>query len=1681
MRLLLIGLFCLACGLDDLESGQKFISKTQEDHDNFPTGGNPGKHQRGGAHQNAYLINKVHAGDNAPQVGNTSKGDPNCAYIDARSYTCNLKVDIYVGWYEDCGACDKPLPTSRIKPVRLPGGSKPGSTNHTSCTINDNDAKCTWRPCMPNAANEVNRAIEQWLTPLRPSYNEPDTGKGRIISYDRAITYNGYTLSQPFTSLTSGQVAKRKPDLIINFICSASLGDAWDNYIPEETNTGTLYDHCPVEWKTDADHGRKPNGQGQKSCTLYETADDGDSDTQGHDGLKAAPIDPETPEPKDNKNIPVIFIGDADPNKAANLDLMNKHDRFDLLHEIGHAFGLADTAGGDGIRDQPRSIMHGDRVFVRGDNNLLLGYDDRVGVQWLYHHHREDQPRGTCATRDNRDEYDIEPYGGGTVGCEQKYPLITALKRKQPQLALELLDKGKTPSLNIGVKEAGSGNSALHLAIIRRAEPPYHTSYDEIIRKIINYRINPNILDINNRTALFLAVQHNLQHVVTLLLSSPGITVALPDRYGDTPLHLAARLGFSGLIHAMRYEFSSHVTDRNGNGENAMHLAAAGGHIDAVKALTAYPDGIDLAGIKDNKGNTALHLAAKYGRQNVVEHILRDPALLNVANNNYETPLHLAAKFGHTETVAHLLRQVTIEVNPQDKKDGDTPLHMAARRGHTEVVRLLLNKTGVDTEIKNKWEMTARAVADDADHTAVVKVFDGGQTRYGTSAAERLVQALKVGNIDPAACAATETECRQNSALSILRADENLDVNYVEPSTGNTALHYAVLGTDSSTSGRGPYETVVDLLTRNVSLDPNKQNEVDRSTPLHLAVQHNQYAMVKLLLRHRSTDVNLTNRLDETALHIAVDEEHEQIIAELLRYRLGTIDVNLQDQDGYTPLHVAAEQRSPTQAQMLIDDRRVDVNMRTRDSERSGALHIAAEYGNDEVVRALLSDADINVNLLNRLDQTALHVAAYHGREQVVSILLDIPTIDLTLLDYRDRSAYRLAADKGLRRITTIFDNQNKGDDVIFRGSLMEELRDKENNEDVEDVALDILRDDEDDLDINEKDRTSGNTPLHYAIEYKYARLVAALLLRSELQINLQNKTGATALITAVREKQTSTVAALLRHRQIQVNQHISASRDTALLVAVRAQSQQLVELLVAHNGIDANRKDTAGKAALHLAVSSKNRDLVRGLLRASNIDVNLPDKAGKTALHLAVDTNYAPVVTELLRNDDLRINESVAGVLGQSALHLAIWQHVKTSTSYSEVIDLLLAHDDIDPNLKNRHQESPLIVAAKEEDAPLVAKLLAHDDIEVNSTNDRQKTALMFASERGSTAIVRALLAHDDIDANLQDDKRFAALNFAAHRGHLEVTRLLLGWPGINIAPKDKWNLDPRGRAAQRGYSKIVALFDQYEAGDIGGLVKLLTELARGDREDRIMDIINDNPGSIAINAKDTSNNYTALHYAAKLGYERVVTALLGYSSIKVNEANNRDARALHLAARQGHSQIVQALLRQDGIQVNVRDRRNATPLHQAAAGGHYDVVQMLLRQRDIRAGLKTHGGYTVLHWAAQRGDANIARALLTAKASLINQQNDDDRTALYYAAWFAHQSVVETLLDEPDVNTNLRDVDGETALHKAASYNSLTVARMLLDAGASPQITNRQRQTARDMAESKGYAEMVALIDRY
>ncbi len=1690
---------CLACGGDDLESGSKFISKTQRDRDGHPSGSDIHRcYYRGntvvcGLHGNAYLINKVHEKDH-PNSSSDARDPP---YLD-------MTVEVQVGWWatkhEDC---DNPCMTDD----KVTAGESPDPTTCTSTdegadpaspdddTVTEHD--CTWHSCLGgvNATEVVNAAIDKWLAPLRTPYS----------STENPIISGGYI---------DNTDPKDVADLTVNFACSHS---SLASKIP-----------CPI------------------SCTRYRNASGGYTTIPSSDGSCD----------KDSSgacahNQPVIQLGDGRLPKENHRDTLGEHDKLNLLHEIGHAFGLADTHdGGVRIGKQPRAIMAWERIGERGNNDLLLGKDDKAGVQWLYEHHRRGQRERDC----HFDEYEYNS-NTGQEGCEPRYVLIVTLKNRNHGEAVVIIDTD--PNLDINEVEEETGNSALHYAIIEHANP-INTDADTagyllVIQELLDYAgINLNLKDkTTGRTPLHLAVQFNQQRIVILLLAAAGILVQTADDKQQTALHYAASLGHTHLISAMLASFGSHVEAQDSDGKTALHLAAANGHADTVSFFSAYTGGgiAALAGTEDNDGNTALHLAAENGRTDVVAVILRADrgrTFLNSTNDRDETPLHLAAKFGRDDVVASLLRQTDVDINRQDVQ-GNTPLHLAALHNRPAVVRLLLNKSGIDTTISNGNDKTARDEAVSHRHTDVIDVFDGGDTLYGTSSAERLIQALKVGNIDPDEyCTAGDSDCRQKSALTIMRTDQNLDVNYTEPSTGNTALHYAVQGDDPVGAARGPYETVVDLLVRRTLLNPNLKN-TNGATPLHLAVRHAKLETVRLLLGNRRLDANLTNNVGETALHIAVDLAHENILAELLRYRSGTVDVNLQDDTGRTPLHIAAEQRNPEVVQMLVDDRRVDVNLRTRTHDET-ALHIAAEFDNDEVVEVLLRDADIDVNLQDATGSTALHSAAHHGSTAVVTLLLDVPNIDLTILDNQQLSAYGRAEASGSNDVVEIFDNLDRGDDVVFRGTLMEELRDKGSGEDVEDVALDILNDDEDDLDVNERDRRSGKTPLHYAVEYEYARLLAALLAHPDLQINLKDGEGETALHHAVRLQQASTVTDLLRHRAIEVNA-TDRDGDTALLLAVREQEQAIVTLLARHRDIDANRKDRAGDTPLLLAVKSKNANLVGILLRTAGVEVNLKDGDGdaplhiairgsdtpvvtqlaavaaieanhknadgdtalhiaarnkksglvrtllsiagidvdvkdrgnKTALHLAVAKRDAATVTHLLEHSSIDVNAVVTGVEGRTALHLAIAQHIATDEDYSRVIDLLLGHLDIDVNVKNSHQESLLLLTVKEEETALITKLLAHANIEVNSSNSRQKTSLMFAAERGSLNIVHQLLAHRDIDVNVQDNKRFTALHFAAHHGQVAVVRALLAHAGIDTALRDRWNLTPRKRAKARGHTGVVAVFDEYEAGNVGSAVTLLAELARGDSEESVLTIIAAKRGNVAVNAVDDSNAYTALHYAARRGYLRVVNALLDYDAIEVNAASAGLERPLHLAARGGHERVVRALLAHGRIQINVRDSRGVTPLHRAVVGENNALVQALLGHTGIRPTLATNNGYTALHWAAQLGYDGVVRLLLNKQPRLINIKTVRGRTALYYAAWFGHTSTVQQLLRETAVNVNARDEDGDTALHKVAAYDRLAVARLLLEAGASTQISNKKRERARDIAEERGYVEIVALIDSY
>ena len=108
---------------------------------------------------------------------------------------------------------------------------------------------------------------------------------------------------------------------------------------------------------------------------------------------------------------------------------------------------------------------------------------------------------------------------------------------------------------------------------------------------------------------------------------------------------------------------------------------------------------------QDEDGNTVLHIAIKYGYNELASTFISLGANIETRNKNGDTALHIAARYNRTTTASILLNKnadITAQTNY-----GNTVLHIAAWYGHTSIATLL-PKNGIDIVlVKNSKNETA--------------------------------------------------------------------------------------------------------------------------------------------------------------------------------------------------------------------------------------------------------------------------------------------------------------------------------------------------------------------------------------------------------------------------------------------------------------------------------------------------------------------------------------------------------------------------------------------------------------------------------------------------------------------------------------------------------------------------------------------------------------------------------------------------------------------------------------------------------------------------------------------------------------------------------------------------------------------------------------------------------------
>ena len=237
-------------------------------------------------------------------------------------------------------------------------------------------------------------------------------------------------------------------------------------------------------------------------------------------------------------------------------------------------------------------------------------------------------------------------------------------------------------------------------------------------------------------------------------------------------------------------------------------------------------------------------------------------------------------------------------------------------------------------------------------------------------------------------------------------------------------------------------------------------------------------------------------------------------------------EVNVRSEGEATPLWLAARFNATDVAMLLLSKKDIDVNHAPQHGETT--LQLATDHCNLEIVTGLLAHEELDVNFFGKLSRPAIASAALNGDEDMIQLLLKDSRLDVNLVD-REGSTALNSATRMLHvgSVKAILANPNVNPNCRDRGGktpLMQAASP---------VNLTRLKED----------------------EKRRAEIVASLLSRSDIDVNLRNYGRSTLWIAALDGR------------------------------------YDIVELLLAHPDIDLAVKDVEGRTILaeleHLIVQN--------------------------------------------------------------------------------------------------------------------------------------------------------------------------------------------------------------------------------------------------------------------------------------------------------------------------------------------------------------------------------------------------------------------------------------------------------------------------------------------------------------
>ena len=287
-------------------------------------------------------------------------------------------------------------------------------------------------------------------------------------------------------------------------------------------------------------------------------------------------------------------------------------------------------------------------------------------------------------------ENGVDPCKARNDGCSPLHILVTKIKDRLHRYDDYSLYKGFTAAQTLLEKmlEDLRSESSLLLGseLIYLASSSSFYSAHGVISALLKYRLDPNVAFTNGKTALMAAAERGNDEILGALLSH-GADPNMVDDSGSSALHFACFNGHENILVLLRNtsidwnkESTADIMNAQGRKRvSPLHIAAQSDgsrvleyllnqgltlNIDActdegetplsVAVWHSRPKNVSLLLSKEadttiiaRYGNSAVHLAAELGNEEIISEFIKHGVNLNLPNRCGLSPELIARKFGH--------------------------------------------------------------------------------------------------------------------------------------------------------------------------------------------------------------------------------------------------------------------------------------------------------------------------------------------------------------------------------------------------------------------------------------------------------------------------------------------------------------------------------------------------------------------------------------------------------------------------------------------------------------------------------------------------------------------------------------------------------------------------------------------------------------------------------------------------------------------------------------------------------------------------------------------------------------------------------------------------------------------------------------------------------------------------